>query len=164
MSRLFSLTWNIGSPLAWVFSLALKRRMGCQVWALGPWLPDAVGWTRRVTPHSPPSLCFSCVYFNSFPFLSAHCFDPLCPLTVLGGPRWSHVKRQFLQGFFRQEDATLGHGGCQWLMAVVTEGHYPFVKTSSCQLPARTNVNQCVSFSTEINFFFLLQKELFRWG
>lgn len=34
----------------------------------------------------------------------------------------------------------------------------------SCQLPARTNVNQCVSFSTEITFFFPSAKRAFQMG
>lgn len=108
------------------------------------------------------------VCFNLFPFLSTHCFDPLCPLTVLRGPRYSHVKRRFLQSFCS--------GGCHagtWRLSM-TDSCGPFRGPQcplsicknflSCQLPARTNVNQCVSFSTEIIFFFPSAKRAFQMG
>lgn len=72
------------------------------------------------------------------------------------------MKRQFLQGFCS--------GGCHagtWRLSM-TDGCGPFrgprrplsicKNFLSCQLPARTNVNQCVSFSTEIIFFSFCKK------
>lgn len=169
MSRLFSLTWNIGSPLAWVFSLALKRRMGCRRWALVGAVDhsDAVGRTRRVTPHSPPSLCFSCVciliHFHFFPPTVLIRFALLLFSEDLDDHMW---KDSFCKASFHSGGC---HAGTRRLS--MTDGCGPFrgplsicKNFLSCQLPARTNVNQCVSFSTEITFFFLLQKELFRWG
>ena len=137
MTRLFSLTWNIGSPIAWVFSLVLKRRIGCQWWALVGAVDhsDAIGWTRRVTPHPPTSLCFSCmcilIYFHFFPPTILIPFALLLFSEDLDNHMW---KDSFCKDS-AQEDATLGCGGCKWLMAVGHfEGqgaHCPFVKTSS---------------------------------